>query len=70
MPLAGGSAGNECVNCNMPKIEAEIADVNIRSHTFRFAMPSETENLKVPNTCNVSHARGGKVKYDGCIPDS
>jgi predicted CXXCH cytochrome family protein len=51
-----GSAGNECVSCHMPKIEAEIADVNIRSHTFRFVTPAETESLKVPNACNVCHA--------------
>ena len=50
-----GSAGSECVNCHMPKIEAEISDVNIRSHTFRFVMPAETEKLKVPNACNVCH---------------
>jgi predicted CXXCH cytochrome family protein len=46
-----GSAGKECVSCHMPKIEAEIADVNIRSHTFRFVRPGETEGLKVPNAC-------------------
>jgi predicted CXXCH cytochrome family protein len=51
-----GSAGNECVSCHMPKIEAEIADVNIRSHTFRFVPPSETTSLKVPNACNACHA--------------
>ncbi len=50
-----GSAGNECVSCHMPKIEPEISDVNIRSHTFRFVMPAETEKLKVPNACNVCH---------------
>ena len=31
-----GSAGNECVACHMPKIEQTIADVNVRSHTFKF----------------------------------
>jgi predicted CXXCH cytochrome family protein len=50
-----GSAGNECVNCHMPKIEQTIADVNVRSHTFRFVMPGETAALKVPNACNVCH---------------
>jgi uncharacterized protein (TIGR03435 family) len=38
------------------QIEAEIADVNVRSHTFRFVFPSETERLKVPNACNFCHA--------------
>ena len=51
-----GSVGNECVGCHMPKIEQEIADVNIRSHTFRFVSPAETVSLKVPNACNVCHA--------------
>ena len=38
-----GSAGNECVSCHMPKIEQTIADVNVRSHTFRFITPAATE---------------------------
>jgi len=50
-----GSAGSECIACHMPKIEATIADVNVRSHTFRFVTPSETDKLKVPNACNVCH---------------
>ncbi|HLK69805.1 MAG TPA: cytochrome c3 family protein [Bryobacteraceae bacterium] len=52
---APGSAGNECVACHMPKIEQEIADVNVRSHTFKFITPSDTELLKVPNACAVCH---------------
>ncbi len=52
---AAGSAGNECVSCHMPKIEQTIADVNVRSHTFRFVTPGETASLKVPNACNVCH---------------
>ena len=39
----------------MPKIAATIADINVRSHTFRFVMPSETDALKIPNACNVCH---------------
>jgi predicted CXXCH cytochrome family protein len=50
-----GSAGNECINCHMPKIAQQLADVNVRSHTFRFVPPSETEALKIPNACNVCH---------------
>jgi predicted CXXCH cytochrome family protein len=51
-----GSAGNECVACHMPKIEQQLADVNVRSHTFKFITPAETEALKVPNPCGVCHA--------------
>jgi predicted CXXCH cytochrome family protein len=51
-----GSAGSECIACHMPKIEQTIADVNVRSHTFRFATPTTGDRLKVPNACNVCHA--------------
>ena len=51
-----GSPGNECVSCHMPKIEQQLADVNVRSHTFRFIPPGATETLKVPNACNACHA--------------
>jgi predicted CXXCH cytochrome family protein len=50
-----GSTGNECVNCHMPKIQPEIANVTIRSHTFRFIAPAEAERLKMPNSCNTCH---------------
>jgi hypothetical protein len=40
----------------MPKIQQTIADVNVRSHTFRFITPATTETLKVPNPCAVCHA--------------
>ena len=33
-----------------------IADVNVRSHTFRFVWPAQTETLKIPNACNLCHA--------------
>ena len=51
-----GSSGNQCVGCHMPKIEQTIADINVRSHTFRFIPPSETERSKTPNSCNSCHA--------------
>jgi predicted CXXCH cytochrome family protein len=51
-----GSAGSECIACHMPKIEQTIADVNVRSHTFRFITPVATEILKVPNACAGCHA--------------
>ena len=54
-PHARGSAGSDCVACHMPKIEQTIADVNVRSHTFRFVYPSTTEAAKVSNACNACH---------------
>jgi predicted CXXCH cytochrome family protein len=50
-----GATGSDCLACHMPKIEQTIADVNVRSHTFRFVTPAETGALKVPNACNVCH---------------
>ena len=50
-----GSAGSECIGCHMPKIEQTIADVNVRSHTFKFIPPQSTETIKVPNSCNSCH---------------
>jgi len=49
------SAGSECIACHMPKIEQTIADQNVRSHTFRFVTPGDTETLKIPNACNLCH---------------
>jgi hypothetical protein len=39
----------------MPKIETQLADVHVRSHTFRFVPPSMTKTDKVPNACNACH---------------
>jgi predicted CXXCH cytochrome family protein len=50
-----GSPGNECIACHMPKIEETISDQKVRSHTFHFVTPSETETMKIPNACNVCH---------------
>ena len=50
-----GSAGNECIACHMPKIAQTIADQNVRSHTFHFVTPGDTETLKIPNACNECH---------------
>ena len=52
---AAGSAGNQCIACHMPKIAETIDDVYVRSHTFRFVWPEESETLKIPNACNVCH---------------
>jgi hypothetical protein len=39
----------------MPAVEQTIADINVRSHTFRFVSPAQTEALKIPNACHVCH---------------
>ena len=50
------SVGNaQCVDCHMPKIAREIANFNVRSHTFRFIPPAATELYKVPNPCTTCH---------------
>lgn len=50
------SIGNvECVDCHMPKIARTIADVNVRSHTFRFNTPAMTEHYNLPNPCTTCH---------------
>jgi predicted CXXCH cytochrome family protein len=53
---AAGSMGSACIGCHMPPIAQTIADVNVRSHTFRFVTPAETDALGVPNACNACHA--------------
>ncbi len=50
-----GSSGNECVGCHMPKIEPEIAAVNVRSHTFKFLSPADGERNKMPDSCTSCH---------------
>jgi predicted CXXCH cytochrome family protein len=52
---AAGSTGGDCVACHMPKIEQTIADVNVRSHTFRFVTPTMTDQYRVPNPCTSCH---------------
>jgi hypothetical protein len=52
---AKGSAGSECVACHMPKIQQTIANVNVRSHTFKFITPAMSEQLKIPNACTGCH---------------
>lgn len=51
-----GSPGAECVACHMPKIEQEIADTNVRAHTFKFITPADEETLHVPSPCGTCHA--------------
>ena len=50
-----GSTGSDCIACHMPKIEQTIANINVRSHTFRFITPATTEHQKVPNACTGCH---------------
>jgi predicted CXXCH cytochrome family protein len=50
-----GSAGDQCISCHMPKIEQTVADVNVRSHTFRFISPAMTSEYKIPNPCTSCH---------------
>jgi predicted CXXCH cytochrome family protein len=49
------SPGSECIACHMPKIEQELGDQMVRSHTFRFITPATTDALKVPNPCTSCH---------------
>ncbi len=50
------SPGSDCVACHMPKIATELADVNVRSHTFAFISPTMTDKYKIPNPCTTCHA--------------
>ncbi|MDQ2900140.1 MAG: cytochrome c3 family protein [Acidobacteriota bacterium] len=52
---AATSTGSDCVECHMPKIAQTIADVNVRSHTFRFVTPAATAKYKIPNACGLCH---------------
>jgi predicted CXXCH cytochrome family protein len=49
------SAGSECISCHMPRIAQTIADVNVRSHTFKFITPAMSEKYKMPNGCILCH---------------
>jgi hypothetical protein len=51
-----GSAGSECIACHMPKTSQTIANVNVRSHTFKFVTPKLTEDFQIPNPCLGCHA--------------
>lgn len=50
-----GSAGDECIECHMPKIQQTMPDDFVRSHTFRFITPGMTEQYKIPNPCTSCH---------------
>jgi len=50
-----GSTGSECIACHMPAVAQTIADVNVRTHTFRFTTPAASEQYKIPNACTICH---------------
>lgn len=50
------SEGSECINCHMPAIARTVADINVRSHTFRFITPTMSDEYGVPNPCTSCHA--------------
>ncbi|MGA2129225.1 MAG: cytochrome c3 family protein, partial [Xanthobacteraceae bacterium] len=50
-----GSTGSACIACHMPKAADTIADIRVRSHTFRFVPPAEAQTLGIPNACNLCH---------------
>lgn len=50
------SAGSDCVACHMPRTAQTIANVNVRSHTFKFVTPGVTDDFQIPNPCLECHA--------------
>jgi len=52
---AASSPGSDCVACHMPKTSQTIANVNIRSHTFKFVTPKITDDFQVANPCISCH---------------
>jgi len=45
----------QCVDCHMPAIAKTVADIDVRSHTFRFISPAMTEQYGIPNPCTSCH---------------
>jgi predicted CXXCH cytochrome family protein len=52
---AATSEGSKCVACHMPAIAQTIADVSVRSHTFKFISPAVSERQKMPSPCLKCH---------------
>ncbi len=50
------SEGSLCVNCHMPLTARTVGDVSVRSHTFTFVTPGDTERYGIPNACTSCHA--------------
>ena len=53
----------------MPKIAQEIADVNVRSHTFKLITPAETETLKVSESVHSMPRRQARELGKGHAQD-
>jgi predicted CXXCH cytochrome family protein len=49
------STGSSCIACHMPEIADTIANVRVRSHTFRFISPAMTDKYGIPNPCTSCH---------------
>ena len=49
------SQGSLCVACHMPPIAQTVGDINVRSHTFKFISPTQTERYGIPNPCTSCH---------------
>ena len=72
--LADGE-GSLCVGCHMPPTARTIADVHVRSHTFRFVTPTMTDLYGIPNGCTSCHtdqtnewAREALLGWDNLSP--
>jgi hypothetical protein len=59
----------------MPPTARTLADVNLRSHTFRFVTPAMTEAYGIPNGCTACHtdrtnawAREALLGWDNLSP--
>ena len=56
------SEGSKCVACHMPAVEQTIANVNVRSHTFRFISPTDTGALRCAESLYVvSQGQGQRL---------
>jgi predicted CXXCH cytochrome family protein len=49
------SVGSDCISCHMPRTAQTIANVNVRSHTFKFVTPGLTDDFQIPNPCLGCH---------------
>ena len=52
---AGSSAAASASTATCPRSSRTIADVNVRSHTFKFIAPLEADRNKMPNSCTTCH---------------
>ena len=52
---AADSEGSRCVSCHMPRIARTVGDVSVRSHTFKFISPADSERYGIPSPCTSCH---------------